>query len=311
MKPSIHLLMLLFMFSCAKQKEQTATDSDQTSAPSPEAISFSGKPLYSKPAEPAALKKSDSTIATLKNKGVLTEDDYVEIGKQLVATARYKQAVGNYTEGLAKFSNSYKLLRNRGHRFITLRQLEKAITDLTKAEELIRTEPDVMEYGLDGKPTATVRHQIWYHIGVYHYLTKNYDKSAEAFEKALTTAGDLKNVMGASDWLYNSYQRLGQKEKAETLLKSITPDADTDRENSYFRRIMLYKGVITPEELIDVNMPPEKMSVQEVTKVYGLANTYAYRGDEKKAIELYNIILKSDAWPGFAYAAAEKDLMDK
>ena len=308
MKPSIHLLMLLFMFSCAKQKEQTATDSGQSS---PETNSFSGKPLYSKPAEPIALRKSDSTIAAIKNKEELSEDDYVEIGKFLVATARYKQAVENYTDGLAKFSKSYKLLRNRGHRFITLRQLENAIADLTKAEELIRTEPDIMEYGLDGKATATVRHQIWYHLGVYHYLTRSYDKSAEAFEKALATGGDLKNVVGASDWLYNSYQRLGQKEKAENLLKPIKPDADTDRENSYFRRIMFYKGVITPEELIDVNMPPEKMSVQDVTKLYGLANTYAYRGQKEKAIELYNIILKSDAWPGFAYAAAEKDLMDK
>lgn len=308
MKPFILFIMLLLMFSCGRQKEQTATDSGQ---PSPEAISFSGKPLYSKPAEPIALRKSDSTIAAIKNKGELSEDDYVDIGKFLVATARYKQAVENYTEGLTKFSKSYKLLRNRGHRFITLRQLENAIADLTKAEELIRTEPDIMEYGLDGKPTATVRHQIWYHLGVYHYLTRNYDKSAEAFEKALATGGDLKNVVGASDWLYNSYQRLGQKEKAENLLKPIKPDADTDRENSYFRRILFYKGVITPEELIDLNMPPERMSVQDVTKLYGLANTYAYRGQKEKAIELYNIILKSDAWPGFAYAAAEKDLTDK
>ncbi len=46
-----------------------------------------------------------------------------------------------------------------------------------------------MEVGLDGKPTATVRHQIWYHIGVYHYLSGNYSKAAAAFEQAVATGG--------------------------------------------------------------------------------------------------------------------------
>jgi tetratricopeptide (TPR) repeat protein len=306
MKPSILAVIFLFLLSCAGNKEQVYSES-----PAPQALSFSGKPLFSKPAEPAVLSKSDSIIDAIKSKGEISEDDFVEIGKQLVGTARYKLAVDNYSEGLSKYPDSYKLLRNRGHRFITLRQLDDAMKDLTKAEALIRSEPDVMEYGLDGKPTATVRHQIWYHIGVCHYLNKDYGQSAAAFEKALATAGDSKNVVGASDWLYNSYMRLGLKDKAESLLAPITPDLDTDREQAYFRRIMLYKGVIKPEELIDVRMAPDKMSVQDVTKLYGLANWYAYHGDTDTAGLLYKTILQSDAWPGFAYAAAEKEVLNR
>ncbi len=277
-------------------------------AQNPEAMSFAGKPLYSAVASPAALAKSDSTIVAIRSKTRLTDDDYVEIGKQLVATARYREAVEIYSEGLVKYPTSYKLLRNRGHRYITLRKLDKAITDLKSAEKLIQNEPDLMEYGLDGKPTATVRHQIWYHIGVYYYLTKDYVKSSKAFEKALDTAGDLKNLAGSSDWLYNCYQRLGRKDEAAELLKLFTMETDTDRENAYFRRIMLYKGHITPEQLVDVNMAPEKMSVQEITKLYGLANWYAYQGNKQKAQGYYLIILQSNAWPGFAFACAEKDL---
>ena len=306
MKPIVYLILFFCVISCTKKAEQATTPE-----PSPEAFSFAGKSLYSKPPAPKALAKSDSSIATIKSKGELTEDDYVEMGKQLVGTARYKQAVENFTEGLAKFPNSYKLLRNRGHRYITLRELEKSIADLTKGEELIRTEPDVMEFGLDGKPTATVRHQIWYHIGVYHYLKKDYAKSAAAFEQAVATGGDLKNVVGASDWLYNCYQRINEKEKSIALLKPITPESDTDQESPYFRRIMLYKGVITPEELMNVKMAPDSMSVQDVTKMYGLANWYSYKGDQATARTLYSTILKSDAWPGFAYAAAEIELLEK
>jgi tetratricopeptide (TPR) repeat protein len=307
MKPCILIVILVFLFSCGKQKELT----EATQAPEPEAISFSGKPLFATPADTAALAKADSAILAIKAKGELMEDDFVEIGKQLVGTNRYKLALNTYTDGLAKYPDSYKLLRLRGHRYITLRQLAKSMDDLARAEELIRTQPDVMEYGLDGKPTATYRHQIWYHIGVDNYLNMDYAQAAAAFEKAVATGGnDLKNIVGASDWLYNCYMRLGQKEKAEAVIKTITPDMDTDRELAYFKRIMLYKGVITPEQLIDVGMPPEKMTVQEITKLYGLANWYAYKGDKDKARVLYSTVLKSNAWPGFAYAASEKDIVD-
>lgn len=298
MRSSLFIFIVIFS-SCSKK-----TDSN----PTPEAISFSGKALYSKPAEPKALAKSDSIISVIRKKGELTDDDYVEIGKQLVGTARYKLAVDIYTEGLSKYPNSYKLLRNRGHRFITLRKLENCIADLVRAEELIRAEADVMEYGLDGKPTATVRHQIWYHIGVYHFLKKDYSKSAEAFEKALLTSGTIVNAAGSGDWLYNCYQRANEKEKANKVIGAIQAETDVEKENFYYRRILLYKGLITPEELIDVNMAPDKMVVGDVTKLYGLANWYLYQGDKEKANTLYRMILTSDAWPAFAYAAAEIEL---
>ncbi len=72
---------------------------------------------------------------------------------------------------------------------------------------------------------------------------------------------------------------------------------------------MLYKGVITPARLVDTTLTSEKIHLQEVTKMYGLANWYAYSGDAEKANSIYKLILTSpDGWPGFAYAAAEKDV---
>jgi tetratricopeptide (TPR) repeat protein len=297
----VMLLALAGLNACTTQKKSEGTTE-------PEAVSFSGKFLFAKPAAENVQANSDSIIASLNSKGDLAEDDYLEIGKQLAATARYKRAVQTYTEGLEKYPDSYKLLRNRGHRYITLRKLDKALNDLQHAEELIRNEADVMEYGMDGKPTATVRHQIWYHLGVYYYLVKDYGLASSSFEKALETAGDPKNSVGASDWLYNCYQRLGETEKAKLVIQPITENYLDDKEQPYFKRIMLYKGILTPEQLIDINKKPEDMTVQDITLLYGLANCHAYKGDKEKANEIYRIILKSDAWPGFAYAAAEKDI---
>ncbi len=300
--------LLMLLLSSLTGLGQTGL-SENSQQPALEAFSFSGKPLYAKAAEPSALLKSDSIIKTIKNKTDLNEDDFVEIGKQLVATNRYKLAVTNYSEGLAKYPASYKLLRNRGHRYITLRQLDNAMADLLKAEKIIPIGTDVMEYGLDEKSTATVRHQIHYHIGVCHYLKKDFTRSAAAFEKALATAGDSKNIVGASDWLYNCYQRIGQSEKAKKIVEPITPNYLEEKDQPYFRRIMLYNGFITPEELVDSNMQPDKMSVQDITKLYGLASWYQYQGNKEKATSLYKIILQSDLWPGWAYAAAEKEFL--
>lgn len=300
------LLLITSLVACSPRQEQPANTTEPTSA---EAISFSGKPLFAPKADSVTLFKADSIISATRGKGDLSEDDFIQIGQQLVASSRYKASIEAYTEGLQKYPDSYRLLRHRGHRYISIRQLDNAIADLNRAEELIRDQPDVPEYDATGHETGTYQHWIWYHIGLYYFFNQAYLQAAPAFEKCLAASRNNKNIVGASDWLYNIYMRLGEKEKALKLLEPITPDFETDREHPYFRRVMLYKGVISPEELVDVNQDPAKTSVGDVTKMYGLANWYAYQGEKDKAMELYNKIAQSESgWPGFAYAAAEKEL---
>ncbi|MEQ8303728.1 MAG: tetratricopeptide repeat protein [Cyclobacteriaceae bacterium] len=298
--------ILLLAYACSPKHEHATATIEPSSA---EAISFSGKPLFAPSVDPEVLAKTDSIIASLKATSDLTEEDYIQIGLQLIGSSRYNAAIENYTEGLQKFPSSFKLLRHRGHRYISIRQLEKAISDLNQAEELIRDQPDVLEYDAAGKTTGTYQHWIWYHIGLYYFLNQAYLQAAPAYEKCLEASRSDKNIVGASDWLYNTYMRLGKVSEAQKLLEPITPDFDTDREHPYFRRVMLYKGVITPEELVDVNQDPASTSVGDVTKMYGLANWYAYQGDQEKAMTLYKKIVQSESgWPGFAFAAAEKEL---
>jgi len=300
-------LSTALIFSCTKPKEETQTVVNVN--PEPEAYSFSGKPLYAKPADSIALRKADSTIAIVKAKKELTEEDYIEIGRQLVGTNRFKATVENYTEGLTKYPNSFKLLRHRGHRYLNLRQLDKAIADLSRAEELIRSQPETWEYDAAGKPSATYLHQIWYHIGLYHYLNKEYKEAASAYEKSLAATKEGKNIAGASDWLYNAYQRSGQKEKIPGVLKPFTPEfVIEDKEYPYYRRLLLFNGAIKPEELVDETKAIDEMSLTEMTKLYGLANWYAYHGNQQKANGLYKKVLQSKEWAGFAYACAEKDV---
>ncbi len=278
-------------------------------SPEAEATSFTGEPLYAKPADSLAAAKSDSLISTIRAKGALTEEDFVAIGRSLVGVGQFRKAVDAYTEGLTTFPNSYKLLRHRGHRYINLRQLDKAIADLNRAEELIRNEPEVYEYDAAGKQGATYQHQIWYHIGLYHFLKRNYTDAAAAFEKSLATSHAGGDTAGASDWLYNSYMRAGKKEKAAAVAKPFTADFNIENKDyPYYRRLLLFNGVIKPEELVDESKQIGDMNLYEITKLYGLANYYTYRGDSTHAQALYAKILQSGEWQGFAYASAELDV---
>ena len=305
MKYFAALLLFILMISCAPKKVETET----SATPEPETTSFSGTPLYAKPADSLASIKSDSLIGAIRTKAELSEDDYIAIGRSLVGVNQFRKAVETYSEGLTKFPDSYRLLRHRGHRYINLRQLDKAIVDLNRAEELIRTAPEVYEYDAVGKQGATYQHQIWYHIGLYHFLKRDYATAASAFEKSLATSHAGGDQAGASDWLYNCYMRAGEKDKAAAVVKVFTADFNIENKDyPYYRRLLLFNGVIKPAELVDETKPIGDMTLYDMTKLYGLANWYRYQGDSTKAQSLYKKILESNEWAGFAYASAELDV---
>jgi tetratricopeptide (TPR) repeat protein len=279
---------------------------DQT----PQAQSLSGKPLFSPPVDVKIAHKCDSIISVIKSKPNLSEDDFIEIGKQMVAKGNYKEAVVNFSEGLAQFPNSFKLLRYRGHRYLTLRKLDLVVKDLLKARALIKSQPDVWEVDAKGKQTDTYQHQIEYHLGVYYFLKRDYNEAVNAFQNSLKAAHEPNELVGTTDWLYNAYQRNRQNTEAEKLLKNFIPDARADKDQAYFRRILLYKGEVKPDQLVDESVAAEKLSIQEATRMYGLANWYSYQGDKNKANELYAKILgANNAWPAFAYLCSEAELL--
>lgn len=304
-----HVVMLVALLATAAcNSPRTA----EQAAPEPETMSFSGQPLYANPPDSLAVVKNDSLVKALALKGPLTEDDYIAIGRSQVGIGQFRKAVETYSGGLLQFPDSYRLLRHRGHRYINLRELDKAITDLTRAEELIRSQPDVYEYDAAGKPGATYQHNIWYHIGLYHFLKRNYAAGAEAFEKSLATAYKGNDKAGASDWLYNCYMRAGMTEKAIAIAKPFTLEFEIEpKDYPYYRRLLLFNNVIPPSELLDEAKPGDSLTLNDMTKLYGLANYYRYHGDSAKAQALYAKVLQSKAWQGFAYASAELDVVKK
>ena len=271
-----------------------------------EAVSFNGKPLYRFSMAALRIEQYEAKIADVRSRSELTEADYIELGSYHMAIGRYRGAIAVYTEGLASFPDSFRLLRHRGHRYLNVREPELAIADLERALELLDDEGKAaLEYGPTGEPTATYEHWIWYHVGLYHYLNANWMQAAEAFEHCVRTAISNRNRVGASDWLYHALAQGGELDKAQAVIDAIPADIDTD-DTGYYRRVMLYKGELELADVLDVAKPVAEWSGGDMTIAYGVANWLRYQGEEATAERLHRSILESPYWGAWAYVVTDR-----
>jgi tetratricopeptide (TPR) repeat protein len=232
-------------------------------------------------------------------------------GRRLSYAYQYKRAIEVYTKGLEKHSDSYKLYRHRGHRYLTLRKFNKAIEDLEKAVFFSRNAPIEMEKdGLPNRrniPRNSVQFNIWYHLGLAYYLTGNYDKSVSAYKKCLMIANNDDMLVSASDWLYMTYRKTGNSVAAEALLEPIKRRMNIVENYSYHRRLLMYKGMNQPSQLFNIDNI-NTVSIDQLTLGYGVGNWYYYNGKTEKAVTIFNKLLESPYWPSFGYMAAEVEL---
>src|SRR5688572_17781695 len=93
-----------------------------------------------------------------------SEENTIWLGRRHAYLGQYRRAIGVFSDGIARYPRSYKLLRHRGHRYITLREFDRAIADLSRAAELSRGVPDEIEP--DGAPNAQNRPRSTSHSNI-------------------------------------------------------------------------------------------------------------------------------------------------
>ncbi len=242
-----------------------------------------------------------------------SEENYIWLGRRLGYLGQYDEAMAVYTQGLQKFPQSYALYRHRGHRYISKRQFDLAADDLSTAAKLMKGKPLVIEP--DGipnklnKPLSTVQFNVWYHLGLAHYLMGNFQKAEAVYKECLAVSNNDDLLVATIDWLYMTYRRMNDKKSADKILAQI-PDAMNIIENdSYFNRLMMYKGKIQPDSLLKVNSTSADADLSIATQGYGVANWYFYNGDTAKAREIFETVLQGKSKSSFGYIAAETDLI--
>jgi tetratricopeptide (TPR) repeat protein len=232
------------------------------------------------------------------------------LGRRLGYLGRFDEAITTYSQGIAIHPANPKLYRHRGHRYISTYQFDKAIADFNTAAKLARKQQDEIEP--DGrpnklnKPLSTLKFNIYYHLGLAHYLKGDFRQALAAYKECMKySRNNDDSLVATSDWLYMTYRRLNNLAAAAKVLVPIHDKMEIIENDSYYKRLRMYQGKIQPDALLD---PAHLDDLSLATQGYGVANWYLYNGDRDKARALFQKIVAGKQPAAFGTIAASVDL---
>ena len=278
-----------------------------------EATSLLGRKLASPGLSSESQARMEAQLAAAVSAWEKNRDDVdalIWVGRRTAYLGRFRDAIALYSEAIKGHPNDARLYRHRGHRYLTIREIDLAIADFEKAVTLITASgapPDEVEP--DGQPnarntpTSTLHSNIYYHLGLGYYLKRDYVRAADAFRKARDVVRNADNLVAASNWLYLSLRRAGQAEAAAAVLLPIDPRLDVIENGSYHSLLLMYKGERTPEEVLKA--AGEGSGGTAVR--YGVSAWYLINGKRREAEQLWAQILEGLDWPSFGHLAAEAE----
>jgi Flp pilus assembly protein TadD len=210
----------------------------------------------------------------------------IQLGTAQSGVRQFREAIQTFTRGLAIAPNDPMLYRWRGHRYLSVRELDRAMDDLTRGYRL-----DSTNYG------------ILYHLGIVRFARGDFAGAADAFARAQSRAPEAGELAGSTDWRWMSLSRAGRTAEATAML-ARHPDS-LPVNNAYARRLKLYRGEIGPDEVFT---PADTADVQVATLSFGVGNWYLVRGDTARARSWFERSIRSGGWPGFGFIISEVEL---
>ena len=243
-------------------------------------------------------------------------------GRVLGFRYQIDEAIAVFSEGLERFPDSFELLRQRGHRYLSTRRFSEGLADLARAAALIEGMPEWIEP--DGKgnelpvPATSIQFNIWYHLALAHYLLRDWDAAEAAYRRCLEWVApqDHDGLTACNDWLYMTLRRKGDEVGAEQVLAAIPeglPDEAFVEGPSYYRRLRMYRGEFAPDDLLTPDMGSQVIHDLETlyaTQGYGVGNWHLYNGETQRAREVFEQIVRGRSKFAFGYIAAELDLRE-
>ena len=210
----------------------------------------------------------------------------IQLGQAQSAARQFREAIATFASGLAIAPRDPMLYRWRGHRYLSVRELDRALDDLRRGFAL-----DSTNYG------------VLYHLGIVWFARGDFTRAADAFARAQPFAPDAGELAGATDWLWMALSRAGRSPEARQMLDR-RPDS-LPVNNAYARRLSLYRGQIGPDEVMT---PADTADVAVATLSYGIGNWYLVRGDTARARTWFARSVQSGGWPAFGFILSEIEL---
>lgn len=241
-------------------------------------------------------------------------DNIIWLGRRIGYTQDYRGAIEVFSEGIAKHPGDARMYRHRGHRYISVREFDRAIADLEHAAMLIEdTEDEVEPDGAPnpaGIPVSTLHSNTWYHLGLAYYLKGDLDNALrvyEAAETAMVEAPTDDMRVATTHWHYMSLRLLGRDADARRVLDPIREDMNVIESMPYHQLCLLYKGESETGTVLGSNIT----AAGGDSALYGVANWHYYNGRLDEARAGFEEMIGKSGWASFGRIAAESDLARK
>ena len=275
-----------------------------------QAISLLGEELRS--AEPSErLLENVATARADYEADPNDADNIIWLGRRIAYTGDYRGAIEVFSEGIEKHPDDARMYRHRGHRYISIREFDRAIADFNRAMTLIEgTEDEVEPDGAPnpaGIPVSTLHTNIWYHLGLAHYLKGELEDAIRIYEMAQPNIPNDDMLVAFTHWHYMSLRLLDRADDARAVLDPIHEDMNVIESMPYHQLCLLYKGENETGTVLDSNIT----AAGGDSAMYGIANWHYYSGRPEEAKAGFEEMIGKSGWASFGRIAAESDLARK
>jgi tetratricopeptide (TPR) repeat protein len=267
----------------------------------PELTTLLGRPVFARPDSDGAIAKADAALAADPR----NVDLILAAARARDVALQFHSAIEVYTRGLAVAPDDVRLLRFRGHRYISIRRFDLAAADLRKAVAIAPSSFDST-----------------YHLGLAHYLLGEFDEAARVYRSCLeatvdraplpqgwrsctTTRATDNDRVAVIDWLYRALRRAGRHDEARALLPEFKADLKVGENEAYYTALRFYGGALGEDAAMT---PVTKNENRLVTVGYGVATFHLANGNTSQACPLLRRIADEPNWNAFGVIAAEVDL---
>lgn len=269
----------------------------------PEVYSPLGQAFAAQPDNGRTVEMADLALA----KGPASAELLLAAARARDTVLRFRESIPLYTRGMDDYPGDVRFLRFRGHRFVSTRKFDFAVSDLKKAAEL-----------------APASFDVSYHLGLAYYLRGDYNHAAREYQRCLAMAAQPKPAFlkgmpagwrpcqamdedsraAITAWAWRALRRAGKPEEAIKLLAAIGEKMAVRENQSYHRTLLLYKGLHTEAQTeaapLDGNAAP--------AIGYGVGLWHWLEGRKEQACAAWERVVAGANWAAFGFIAAEAEL---
>jgi tetratricopeptide (TPR) repeat protein len=302
----VGLLLVLVAFGC-----RTASVSE---APSERAVGLADvERLLRITPDLRAAREAQLSDALAAHASDPSEANAIWVGRRLAYLGMHEHAVVWFEEQLGLWPDSFRLRRHLGHRWITLREFERARAVLDEARALAADVPDEIEPdgqpNARGIPTSTLQGNIDYHRALAAYLLGDFDAAIEAWRACVETwATNDDSRVAAGHWLLLTLRRAGREAEFASVVAALPAAPDVIENHAYRELVDLHAGRVSAVSLLGLAADP----VHDATRTFGVARWYldhpgATDEDRARGAALLRLVAEQAPWESFARVAAEVD----